>query len=176
MNLLSYIVRERTRPAGLKAVLVVVEVEGHHEQEIHQNVVNGSRAGIVVVDGRHQSERRAHHNEELGLAVRRIFQADDAELPLRRADWNLAISLLLIRNPSFESRMRGFREPRSKLPDHRHVVVGRRELQLLGDLRDLVDQVGRGAITAPDLVLLNHLEALSGNPVLCLNKVSNLLF
>ena len=84
----------------LEPVLVVVEVESRHGEHAPEDVSDGCRAPIIVIDGGDQPERVAHHHKEGDLAGARILQGHDTPLPVTRRDRHLTIGPALVQYPS----------------------------------------------------------------------------
>ena len=79
-----------------------------------------------------------------------------------RTNSHLSVCLPLIEHPACQLFIW---LDRLQHPQGHHIGVRRGELELLSDLRDLVDHVCGGAIATPDLVLLNDFKSLGWDPI-----------
>ena len=85
-----------SRDLRLKAVLVVVEVERDHLEDLDQDIVHEGRAAIVVVDRSDQTKGMTNHDKVLRNTVLRILKTNDTELPVIRPNRELAVSFSFI--------------------------------------------------------------------------------
>ena len=113
----------------------------------------------------------ADQNEKGWPSRARVPEANHAELPVIRLDAYLAISLTFIKNPTGEPQIG---QKRLQLAQSCHIHVGRRQLQFLSDLSDLVDKVSGGTITTSNLILLNDLKPLCWDPIVTLEQLRDL--
>ena len=73
MHLFGECERARSSVLRLEPVFVIVEVERGDGEHPPEDVRDGRRSPVVVVDGRYQPERVAHHHKEGDLAGIGIF-------------------------------------------------------------------------------------------------------
>ena len=95
-----------SRDLRLKAVLVVVEVERDHLEDLDQDIVHEGLAAIVVVDRSDQTKGMTNHDKVLRTIMTkyfgtlRILKTNDTELPVIRPNRELAVSFSFHLKPS----------------------------------------------------------------------------
>ena len=85
-----------SRDLRLEAVLVIVEAERDHLEDLDQDVIHEGRAAIVVVDRSDQTKGMTNHDKVLRNSVFRILQTYDTEFPVIRQDKELAVSFSFV--------------------------------------------------------------------------------
>ena len=81
---------------GFEPVLVIVEIERDHHEDLLKDLIDKCRAPVIVIDRRNQTEGVTDHDEVGDLASLKMPERNDRKLPVSWVDSDLSVCLALV--------------------------------------------------------------------------------
>ena len=100
MNIFSHPASTLDCRSRFEAILVIIEAKSDQTKKLDQELVDRSRAAVVVIDCRDKSKRMTYHHEKVGSLRPRVLEANDRKFPMIRSDCHLPIGLPLVQYPT----------------------------------------------------------------------------
>ena len=104
-----------------------------------------------------------NHHKESHFTTARITERNDTPPAMIGMDRDLPVGFAFIQDPP--EQCLAFRAVRSHPSESRYIDICRWQVELLHDLGGHIDAVDRGTVYTFDLILLDDLKALGGDPV-----------